>query len=33
MPPVETAEMVAEKILEAIRTESAEVLANSVQRR
>ncbi|HYW85694.1 MAG TPA: SDR family NAD(P)-dependent oxidoreductase [Spirochaetia bacterium] len=33
MPPVETAEMVAEKILEAIRTESAEVLANSMQRR
>jgi short-subunit dehydrogenase len=33
MPSVETAEMVAEKILEAIRTESAEVLANSMQRR
>ena len=33
MPPVETAEMVAEKIMEAIRTESAEVLANSMQRR
>jgi short-subunit dehydrogenase len=30
MPPVETAEMVAEKIMEAIRTEGAEVLANSI---
>lgn len=33
MPQVETAEMVAEKIMEAIKTESAEVLANSVQSR
>jgi short-subunit dehydrogenase len=33
MPPVETAEQVAEKIMEAIQTESAEVLANSVQSR
>ena len=33
MPPVETAEQVAEKIMEAIQTESAEVLANSMQTR
>jgi short-subunit dehydrogenase len=33
MPPVETAEQVAEKIMEAIRTESAEVLAGSMQSR